>query len=536
MPSRHFDVVVVGAGFSGLYLLHLLRGYGCSVRVLEAGTGVGGTWYWNRYPGARCDSESIIYSFTFDDDLYEEWSWPERYSRQPSILEYLEHVTERWDLRRDIDFETQVESTVFDESTNQWTVRTGQGEEITARFCVMATGCLSHPKLPDFEGLEDFEGDWHHTGRWPHDGVDFAGLRVGVVGTGSTAIQAIPIIAEQAAHLTVFQRTPNFSVPAWNRVTDPEEEQEWKENLPALREKLRWSNSGTNTVGNLRLAGEMTPEEHERELETRWHGGSFSMLGSFADLMTDDDANAIATKFVHDKIRERVTDPEVAELLCPKEHPFGTKRLCVDSHYYETYNRNNVTLINIKHAPIERITKHGLVTGGKEYEFDVIVFAIGFDAMTGPLMAIDIRGRGGESLREKWVAGPRTYLGLTVAGFPNMFAITGPGSPSVLTNMTVAIEQHCEWVAECIRDLGKRDIERIEATVEAEDKWVEHVNVTASETLFVRADSWYMGANVPGKPRVFTPYVGTVRDYRKLCNDVMALDYMGFELVAAAGS
>ena len=535
MPSRQYDVVVVGAGFSGLYLLHLLRGFGCSVRVLEAGTGVGGTWYWNRYPGARCDSESIIYSFLFDDDLYEEWSWPERYSRQPSILEYLEHVTERWDLRRDIDFETRVESTVFDETTNQWTVLTGQGEEITARFCVMATGCLSHPKLPDFEGLEDFEGDWHHTGRWPHEGVNFSGLRVGVVGTGSTAIQAIPIIAEQAAHLTVFQRTPNFSVPAWNRVTDAEEEQEWKENLPALREKVRWSNSGTNSVGNLRLAAEMTAEERERELETRWHGGSFSMLGAFADLMTDDDANAIATEFVHNKIRERVTNPEVAALLCPKEHPFGTKRLCVDSHYYETYNRENVTLVDIKHAPIERITKHGLVTGGKDYKFDVIVFAIGFDAMTGPLMAIDIRGRGGESLREKWVAGPRTYLGLTVAGFPNLFAITGPGSPSVLTNMTVAIEQHCEWLAECIRDLRKRDIERIEATVEAEDKWVEHVNVTANETLFVHADSWYMGANVPGKPRVFTPYVGTVRDYRKLCNDVMALDYLGFELTGAPG-
>ena len=277
----------------------------------------------------------------------------------------------------------------------------------------------------------------------------------------------------------------------------------------------------------------MTQEERERELETRWHGGSFSMLGAFADLMTDDDANA--TEFVHNKIRERVTNPEVAELLCPKEHPFGTKRLCVDSHYYETYNRENVTLVDIKHAPIERITKHGLVTGGEEYKFDVIVFAIGFDAMTGPLLAIDIRGRGGESLREKWVAGPRTYLGLTVAGFPNLFAITGPGSPSVLTNMTVAIEQHCEWVAECIRDLRKRDIERIEATIEAEDKWVEYVNVTANETLFVRADSWYMGANVPGKPRVFTPYVGTVRDYRKLCNDVMALNYLGFELMSAAG-
>ena len=533
MPSRQYDVVVIGAGFSGLYLLNLLRGFGCSVRVLEAGGGVGGTWYWNRYPGARCDSESVIYSFSFDDDLYQEWSWPERYSRQPSILEYLEHVTERYDLRRDIDFDTRVESTVFDEETNRWSVHTDGGEEISAQFCVMALGCLSLPKLPDFEGLDDYQGNWYHTGLWPHEGVDFTGLRVGVVGTGSTAIQAIPVISEQAAEVTVFQRTPNFSVPAWNHVTDPEVEQACKANFPALREQVRWSNSGSDAVSNPKCAAEMTAEEQQQELETRWHGGSFSMLGVFADVMTDEAANALATEFVHNKIRERVTNPEIADLLCPKNHPFGSKRLCVDSHYYETYNRNNVKLIDIKNAPIERVTKHGLITDGKEYEFDAIVFAIGFDAMTGPLMSIDIRGCGGESLRDKWVAGPRTYLGLTVAGFPNMFAITGPGSPSVLTNMPVAIEQHVEWVAECIRDLRERDIERIEATVEAEDEWVEHVNVTAHETLYVHADSWYMGANVPGKPRVFTPYVGTVSDYRTRCNEVIAENYRGFNLSPA---
>ena len=530
MASRKFDVVIVGAGYSGLHLLKLLREFGCSVRVLEAATGVGGTWYWNRYPGARCDSESIIYSYFFDDELYEEWSWPERYSRQPAILEYLEHVAERYDLSRDIDFETRVESAVFDETDKQWTIRTDRGDELSARFCIMATGCLSLPKRPDFEGLEDFEGSWYHTGLWPHEGVDFSGLRIGVVGTGSTAIQAIPVIAEQAAHMSVFQRTANFSVPAWNHPTDPAAENACKADFPALREQIRWSASGSNTPSNPRCAAEMTPEERERELEARWRQGSFSMLGVFADVMTDDDANAIATEFVHNKIRERVNDPEIADLLCPTDHPFGTKRLCVDSDYYEVYNRDNVTLVDIKHAPIERMTKRGLVTDGTEYELDAIMFAIGFDAMTGPLMAIDIRGRGGESLREKWVAGPRTYLGLTVAGFPNMFAITGPGSPSVLTNMPVAIEQHVEWVAECIRDLRERDIACIEATVEAEDEWVEHVNITANETLFVRANSWYMGANVPGKPRVFYPYVGRVSDYRKHCDDVMAENYRGFAL------
>ena len=533
MSSRQYDVVVVGAGFSGLYLLKLLRGFGCSVRVLEAGDDVGGTWYWNRYPGARCDSESTIYSFTFDDDLYQEWSWPERYSRQPSILEYLEHVTERYDLRRDIDFKTRVERADFDEQTNQWTIRTDQADVITARFCVMATGCLSVPKMPDFKGLNDYEGNWYHTGLWPHEGVDFTGLRVGVVGTGSTAIQAIPVISQEAAEVTVFQRTPNFSVPAWNHVTEPAQEREWKAGFPAMREQLRWSTSGSDSVSNLKNASEMTPQEQQRELETRWRGGSFSMLGAFADMMTNEAANAVATKFVHDKIRERVTNPAVAELLCPKEHPFGSKRLCVDSHYYETYNRANVTLVDIKNAPIERVTRQGLITGGKEYPCDAIVFAIGFDAMTGPLMGVDIRGRDGESLREKWVDGPRTYLGLTIAGFPNLFAITGPGSPSVLTNMPVAIEQHVEWVAECIRDLRARDIERIEATVAAEDEWVKHVNATASETLYVHANSWYMGSNVPGKPRVFTPYVGTVSDYRQRCNDVMAENYRGFELKAS---
>ena len=534
MEQRNLDTVIVGAGFSGMYLLHLLRAQGCSARVLEAGSGVGGTWYWNRYPGARCDSESMTYSYSFDEDLDQKWSWPERYSRQPQILEYLNHVAERYDLRRDIDFDTRVTAATFDEDANRWTVHTDAGEDITARFYVMATGCLSLPKLPTFEGLESFEGEWYHTGLWPHEDVDFTGKRVAVVGTGSTAIQAIPKIAEQAKQLTVFQRTANFSVPAWNHTIGPEYEQEWKSDYPEIRDQMRWSTSGSTSLSNPRTAAEMTPEERQVELEERWRGGSFSMLGAFADLMTDLDANALAVKFVHAKYRSRVHDPEVADLLCPKDHPFGTKRLCVDSDYYETYNRDNVTLVDIKHAPIERLTSEGLVTGGKEYAVDAIVFAIGFDAMTGPLLDVDIRGRGGKNLRDKWSDGPRTYLGLTVAGFPNLFAITGPGSPSVLTNMPVAIEQHVEWVADCIRDLRADNIESIEATTEAEDEWVEHVETTANQTLYPHANSWYMGANVPGKPRVFTPYVGTCHDYRKRCDEIAADGYRGFELGRAA--
>ena len=529
-PRARFDALIVGAGFSGLYMLYRLRKLGLSVRALEMGTAVGGTWYWNRYPGARCDGESLTYSYSFSETLQQEWSWSDRYSLQPEILTYLNHVANRFDLRRDIQFETQVTRADYDDTAGEWAVETDRGERFAATFCIMATGCLSVPRRPPFEGLDSYEGEWYHTGQWPHRDVEFSGKRVGVVGTGSTAIQVIPMVARQAEHLTVFQRTANFSMPAWNGPLDPEEDRTMKAVYSEYREKARWSQVGVLYESIQKPAAEVEPEQQKRELERQWRAGGFAMLGTFTDVLVEPAANELAAEFCRAKIRKRVKDPAVAELLCPKDHPFGTKRLCVDTDYYETFNRDNVTLVDIKHAPIERITPKGLRISGIEHEFDIIVFATGFDAMTGALLGIDIRGRDGLRLADEWAAGPRTYLGLTMAGFPNLFAITGPGSPSVLTNMLVSIEQHVEWVAECISHLKERGLERVEASRDAQDDWVDHVNETAHQTLYPLANSWYMGANIPGKPRVFTPYVGSVGDYRKICNSVAADGYRGFRL------
>ena len=527
---RRFDAIVVGAGFSGLYMLYRLRALGLSVRVLEMGTGVGGTWYWNRYPGARCDGESLTYSYSFSESLQQEWSWPDRYSLQPEILAYLNHVADRFDLRRDIQFETRVSRAAYDEAQGEWALDTDGGERFRAAFCIMATGCLSVPRRPPFEGLERYEGQWYHTGQWPHEAIDFTGMRVGVVGTGSTAIQVIPMVAQQAAQLTVFQRTANFSMPAWNGPLDPDEDRAMKAVYPEYREKARWSEVGVLYESIGKPAAEVEPEQQEHELERQWRAGGFAMLGTFTDVLVDPAANELAAEFCRRKIRAKVADPAVAELLCPKDHPFGTKRLCVDTDYYETFNRENVTLVDIRHAPIEEITSRGLRTGGVEHVFDAIIFATGFDAMTGALLGIDIRGRNGVRLEDEWEAGPRTYLGLAMAGFPNLFAITGPGSPSVLTNMVVSIEQHVEWVADCIAHLRARGFGRIEASRDAQDEWVDHVNETAHQTLYPLANSWYMGANIPGKPRVFTPYVGSVGSYRRTCNEVAADGYRGFRL------
>jgi cyclohexanone monooxygenase len=515
-----FDVVVVGAGVAGLYMLHRLRGMGFSVRVYEAGEDVGGTWYWNRYPGARCDIESVDYSYSFSDELQQEWSWSYRYAAQPEILAYLNHVADRFDLRRDIQFNTRVAAAHYDEPADRWLLTMESGERVAGRFCVMATGCLSTAQLPRIPGLESFRGTWYHTGHWPHDGVDFTGQRVGVIGTGSSAIQAIPVIAEQAAHLYVFQRTPNFSVPAWNRPTDPEEERAYKATYAERRRKARESRSGFLIPLNRNSetpAFEVSPEEREKEFRARWERGGFGLLASFSDLYSNKADNDLAAQFVHARIREIVHDPEVAEALLPRDHPIGTKRLCVDTNYYETYNRENVTLVNIRTAPIEAISETGIRTTEAEYELDSIVFATGFDAMTGALFAIDIRGRGGQVLKEKWAAGPRTYLGLMSAGFPNLFLIT-------------SIEQHVEWVSECIDYLHERNIATIEPTLAAEDDWVEHVNEVAAETLYPTAASWYMGANVPGKPRIFMPYVGGVGAYRKRCEEIAQQGYEGFTL------
>ena len=533
VPSKptSLDVIVVGAGFAGLYLLHKLRGMGLSTRVFEAADGVGGTWYWNRYPGARVDIESQEYSYSFSEDLQDDWRWTERYAAQPELLAYLNHVADRFDLRKDIQFDTRVTSAVFDEAAGRWTVTTNQGDAVSARYCIMATGCLSVTNEPKFAGMETFKGKSYHTGRWPHAGVDFTGQRVGVIGTGSSAIQSIPQIAAQADHLYVFQRTPNYSVPAHNGPIDPEKVEAWKNNRAELRQKARESGAGIVAVEPTEQSALAVSDEERRAVfESRWKRGGFAIGGAFIDTAIDPAANATAAEFVAGKIREIVKDPEVADILTPKSYPFGTKRLCVDTGYYEVFNRDNVTLVDVSNAPIEAITPTGLRTAEGDFKLDSSVYAIGFDAMTGALNAIDIRGRGGRPLTEKWAGGPRTYLGLMVAGFPNLFTITGPGSPSVLSNMVVSIEQHVEWIANLLAYMGDRQLSIIEASPEAEAGWVAHVNEVADMTLYPKANSWYLGANIPGKPRVFMPYVGGVGVYRQLCDDVAAKGYEGFAL------
>jgi cation diffusion facilitator CzcD-associated flavoprotein CzcO len=534
-PTAGCDVVIVGAGFAGLYMLHRLRELGFSARAYEAGAGVGGTWYWNRYPGARCDVESLEYSYSFSEELRKEWQWTERYAGQPEILRYLNHVADRFDLRRDIQFETKVTSATFDESNNHWTIETDRGQRVTAKFCVMATGCLSAAKVPDYKGLDTFQGKWYHTGRWPHEGVDFTGQKVAVIGTGSSGIQSIPVIAQQASHLYVFQRTPNFSMPAQNGPIPPEVLEDWNENGPKYRDLAK-----TTPFGFLVQAGaprqpalEVSSETREQLYEDGWRAGGFGVLATFSDTVLKRESNDTAAEFVRNKIREIVHDPAVAEKLAPKDHPIGTKRPCVDTGYFETFNRDNVTLIDTRATPVEEIMPTGPRTTDREFAVDSIVFATGFDAMTGALNNIQIRGRDGMCLKDKWSAGSRTYLGLMVAGFPNLFTITGPGSPSVLSNMAISIEQHVDWIADCIAYLRKHCIATIEASSEAEDSWVDHVNEVANQTLYPLANSWYLGANIPGKPRVFMPYIGGFPAYCQKCNKVAANGYEGFTLAEA---
>ena len=524
------DVVIVGAGFAGMYMLHRARGIGLTARVIEAGDGVGGTWYWNRYPGARCDVESMEYSYQFSEELQQEWEWTERYASQPEILEYANHVADRFSLRRDIQFETRVVSATYDEDADRWAIRTDDGGELRAQFLVMATGCLSSARVPDFPGLDRFRGARYHTGRWPHEGVDFTGKRVGVIGTGSSAIQSIPIIARQASRLTVFQRTASYSVPANNGPIDPEEKRAIKADYAGFRARNSLSQTaiGSRLPVSESAALAVAPDEREKVYETRWEHGGLPFLGAFVDLLFDRDANDTAAEFVRDKIREIVKDPKVADRLSPKT-VIGCKRLCVDTGYFETFNRDNVELVDVSETPIDEITDAGLRVGGRDFEFDSIVFATGFDAMTGALLSIDVRGRGGRSLQDAWAEGPRTYLGLGVVGFPNFFTISGPGSPSVLTNMIVSIEQHVNWITECIGYLRDNGHSHIEATPEAQDAWVAYVNTIADFTLFPSCNSWYLGANVPGKPRVFMPLLGFPA-YVEKCNDVAAKGYEGFAL------
>jgi cyclohexanone monooxygenase len=528
--SERFDAVVVGAGFSGLYMLYRLRALGLSARVYEQGGDVGGTWYWNRYPGARCDVESVQYSYSFSEALEQEWEWSERYASQPEILKYAQHVAERFDLRRDIAFNTGVTAASFDAAEQHWVVTLDGGAKIRTQFLIMATGCLSNARTPEFPGLAAFAGKTWHTGHWPHEGVDFSGLRVGIIGTGSSAIQAIPVIAAQARHVTVFQRTPNYSIPARNRPLGEDERAWWRANYPQARQRAR-REMRNGIVAEIPDRGALADDDVARteKFERQWARGGIPFMSTYNDLIVDQAANDTAAEFVRQKIATIVRDPAVAALLQPTTYPIGTKRICLDTDYFEAFNRLNVTLVDIRTAPIERFTPDGLKAGGNAYALDAIVFATGFDAMTGSFARIDIAGRT-ETLNDKWAAGPKTYLGLMVAGFPNMFSITGPGSPSVLSNMIVSIEQHVDWIADCLAYLGERGIACIEPTQEAEDRWVAHVNEVAHGTLYPRAASWYMGANIPGKPRVFMPYIGGVPAYRAICEEAAAKGYEGFAL------
>jgi cyclohexanone monooxygenase len=530
-----YDAVVVGAGFAGMYMLHRLRGLGLSVRVYEQGDGVGGTWYWNRYPGARCDVESMQYSYSFSDELQQQWDWSERYAPQPEILKYANHVADRFDLRRDIQFSTRVERAVFDESANLWSVTTSQGSAVTAAYVILATGCLSNARVPDIKGLRSFKGKVYHTGHWPHEPVDFTGLRVAVIGTGSSAIQSVPVIAEQASHLTVFQRTANFSIPARNAALTAEERESFRSRYPEIRRFAR-EEARNGIYQELPDRGALDDGDNERraKYEQRWAKGGLTFMGVYNNLALDTAANDTAASFVREKIAEIVRDPGTARLLQPNNHPIGSKRICVDTDYYATFNRPNVTLVDIKSTGIDEILPNAVRVAGKDYEVDALVLATGFDAMTGSVAKIDIVGRDGKTLNQKWAEGPRTYLGLMSAGFPNLFVITGPGSPSVLSNMMVSIEQHVDWITDCVGYMRERDVATIEAECEAEDKWVAHVNEVAHGTLYPQANSWYMGANVPGKPRIFMPYIGGVGAYRQICNDVAAKGYEGFRMEAAA--
>lgn len=532
------DAVVVGAGFAGMYMVKRLTDIGWKVRCFEAGSDVGGTWFWNKYPGAQCDVESLEYSYSFSNELQQEWNWSRRFAPQPEILKYANHVADRFGLRQHIQFDTRVQTATYDEATGLWTVTLGNGEKVRARYCIMATGNLTTPRLPDIPGIERFKGEWHHSSRWPEAGVDFKGKRVAVIGVGSTGIQIVPIVAIDAKQLFVFQRSPNFVVPAQNVRLQEEAVKAYKAKYPQMRHIAQHSQYGVADLPvPTKSALEVTPQERDARYEALWQFGSHTaFMTAFNDLLINEKANDTACEFVHRKIRSIVKDPQVAELLCPYDHPLGARRLCAGTDYFETYNRPNVTLVDARSTPIEEFTEKGLRCGGVHYEVDMIVFATGFDAMTGALREIDIRGRDGLALNEKWAHGPATYLGLMMAGFPNLFIITGPGSPSVKSNVILSIEQHVDWIVDCMSALDARGITTIEPDPVAEANWVAHVNEVAAPTLYVTTNSWYTGANAPGKPRVFMPYVGGIGAYRRICDEVAADGYRGFKLTQATAA
>jgi cyclohexanone monooxygenase len=527
--SAEVDLVVVGAGFAGLYALYSAREAGLSAKVLERGAGVGGTWYWNRYPGARCDTPSLDYSYSFSPELQDDWDWSERYATQPEILRYLEHVADRFDLRRDIELECEVIAATFDSDSARWLIETADGRQYLAQFVIMATGNLSTLNLPPLDGLEQFEGRRLHTAQWPREGVDLSDRVVGVLGTGSTGIQVIPELARHAKRLLVFQRTANFSLPARHQRFGADDLRLARSGYAQRRRQARESRFGAAFDPPTQKALEVSDRERLEIYESAWSAGGDAVIwASFTDTLDDLASNTTAAEFVRDKIRGSVTDPRVAEMLTPTTHPIGTKRICIDAGYYETFNRPNVRLVDVSATPIVSITPTGVQTTSELLPCDDLVFATGFDAITGTLLAIDIRGRDGVRLSERWADGPSTYLGLAVPGFPNMFMVTGPGSPGVLSNMVHSIEQHVEWITACMAAARRRGCDQVEATPEAARAWDQHIGELAAATLFPLANSWYMGANIPGKPRRFMNYVAGVGSYRKICDQVADDDYRGF--------
>ena len=527
MSSNRYDIVIIGAGFAGMYMLHKARGLGLAARVLEAGGGVGGTWYWNRYPGARCDIESMQYSYQFDEDLAQEWNWSEKYSAQPEILRYAEHVAERHDLLKDMQFNTRVVSATYDRTAAEWKIHTEDGSAVVGRFVVMATGCLSVPNEPDLPGMAEFGGEVYQTGRWPHEPVDFSGKRVAIIGTGSSAIQSIPLIAEQAKELIVFQRTANYSIPAHNTPMDPEYARGIKARYKAFREEASKTGPCIHAVFNVDSVLDASPKERERRYWERWDQGGLTFMGSFGDHMLTREGNDHAASFVRARIRDTVKDAATAEKLCPS-NLIGAKRLCVDTNYYATYNRRNVALIDLGEEPLEKIDGSSLYAGGKAYEIDALVLATGFDAMTGALLAIDIQGVDGARLRERWAQGPATLLGLAIAGFPNLFTITGPGSPSVFTNMLPHIEQQVNWISDCVAYMQARNYREIAAEEQAQQAWWDHVQEVGAVGLKGTVDSWYIGANIKGKARGMMPYLGGYPLYCEKCAESAAAGYAGF--------
>jgi len=529
--NERLDAIIIGAGFSGMYQLHCLRDrLGLKTKVLEAGSGVGGTWYWNRYPGARCDSESHSYMYYFSDKLVQEWEWSERYPQQPEILRYLNHVAETLDLSKDMSFDTRVSSAQYDESNNQWVVRTESGDIWRAQFLITAVGCLSSANVPDIAGRDSFAGQWFHTGSWPHEGVDFNGKRVGVVGTGSTGIQAIPVIAEQASHLTVFQRTANYSLPANNAPLTQEFKQYAKEHAHEIYNIMTTNHNGHPFHIEPRKAVQTPQEERQRIYEAAWEKGGLQFRATFDDLLTSKQANDTAADFIRHKILQIVKDSEKAEILSDIDHPFAAKRPPIDSGYFETYNRENVSIVSLRKTPIEEIVPAGIRTSDRTYDLDIIVFATGFDAMTGSLLKLNIEGLNGRKLRDDWRAGPQTYLGLQIPGYPNLFTITGPGSPSVLCNLPPAIEQHVQWITDCIKHMKDHHLTKVQTSEAVSQQWQAEVDRAANDTLLPQVKhSWYLGANVPGKPRVFMPYAGGFAHYRSICDDVARDNYRGLQ-------